>query len=79
MIKAISENSREKGWIFFKVRENGYLATLHSEIWRETEKPGRMMDTQAFVGDDHPGLPKTCQVSGSVSQSLPELRVTEFL
>ena len=34
--------------------------TFHSEIWGETEKPGRMIDTQAFIGDDDPGLPNTC-------------------
>ena len=47
--------------------------TLHSEIWGEIEKPGRMMDTRAFIGDGHQGLPNTCQVSVSVSR-----RVTEF-
>ena len=29
--------------------------TLYSEIWGEIEKPGTMMGTQAFIGDDHPG------------------------
>ena len=50
--------------------------TRHSEIWGETEKPGGMILIQAFIEDDHPGLPNTCQVSGSVSRSLPELCVT---
>ena len=43
--------------------------TFHSEIWGETEKPGRMMDTRAYIGDDHQGLPDTCQVGGSVTES----------
>ena len=79
MIKAIYENSK-KGRDVSKVREKGvFLVTLHAEIWHETVKPGKMMDTQAFVGDDHPGLTDTCWVGGSVPQSLPELHVTEFL
>ena len=40
--------------------------TLHSEIGGESEKPGRIIDTQAFIEDDHPGLPNTCYVSGFV-------------
>ena len=35
-----------------------------------------MIDTQAFIEDDHPGPRNTCYVSGSVSRSLPELRDT---
>ena len=49
--------------------------TLNSEISGEIEKPGRMIDTQAFIEDDHPGLPNTCYASGFVSKSLPELCV----
>ena len=49
--------------------------TLHSEIWLETEKPRRMMDTRAFIGDDHHGLPDTCWVGGSLPRSIPELHV----
>ena len=30
--------------------------TLYSEIWVEIEKPGTMMGTQTFIGDDHPGF-----------------------
>ena len=26
----------------------------------ETEKPGRIMDIQAFIGDDYTGQPDTC-------------------
>ena len=37
------------------------------------------MDIRAFIGDDYPDLPNACYVCGSVSQSLPELPVTEFL
>ena len=29
--------------------------TLYSEIWSETKKPGTMMSTQTFLGDDNTG------------------------
>ena len=32
--------------------------TLHSEVWGKAEKPGTMMDTQTFIRDDHPGIPR---------------------
>ena len=79
MIKAISENSEKRAECFQNQGTGAFLVTLYSEIWGETEKPGRIMDTQAFIGDDHPGLPNTCKVGGSVSRSLPKLRVTELL
>ena len=79
MIKAISENSEKRAACFQTQGMGVVLVTLHSEVLGETEKPGRMMDTQAFIGDDYPGLPNMCQVGDSVSRSLPELRVTEFL
>ena len=42
----------------FKSQEKRvFLVTLHSEIWGETEKPGRMIDALAFIGDDNQGLP----------------------
>ena len=53
--------------------------TLHSEISGETEKPKKMIDTQAFTEDDHPGLPNKCYFSGFVLKSLPELRVAVSL
>ena len=43
----------------FKVKEGGTLVTHHSEIWGETEKPARMMDTRV-IGDDPQGVPNTC-------------------
>ena len=70
MITGISEN------IFQSQGQGIFSVTLHSEIWGEYEKPGRIIDTQAFIEDDHPDLPNTCYVSGFVSRSLPELRVT---
>ena len=30
--------------------------TPYSEIWAEIKKPGTMMSTHTFIGDDHHGL-----------------------
>ena len=58
MMKAISESSEKRTRCFRSQRKGVFLVTLHSEIWGETaEKPGRIMDTQAFIGDDYTGLP----------------------
>ena len=55
MMKTISENSEKRVGFFQSQRKGVFFITLHSEIWDETEKPGTMMDTQAFTGNDHPG------------------------
>ena len=59
MIKAISENSKKRARCLHSQGEGVFLMTIHSEIWGETEKPGRIMDTQAFIGDDYTDLLKT--------------------
>ena len=54
MIKTISENSEKRARFYQSHGTGVFSVTLHPEIWGETEKPGRMFDTQAFIGDDHP-------------------------
>ena len=58
-IKAIFENSEKRTGCFQSQEKGVFLVTLHPEEWGETEKPGRMMDTQTFIGDDYQGLPNT--------------------
>ena len=42
--------------IFSECQRKGvFWMTFYSEIWGETEKPGRMMGTQPLIRDDHPG------------------------
>ena len=55
IIKTISESSEKKVGFFESQRKVALLMILSSEKWGETEKPGTMMDTQAFIRDDHPG------------------------
>ena len=64
MIKAISENSGKRATCFQSQGKGVVLVTFHSEIWGETEKPGRIMNTKAIIGDDYTSLPNTFQVSG---------------
>ena len=60
MIITISENSEKRAGCFQSHGKGVVLVTLHSEIWGETEKPGRMIDTQAFIGDYCMVLPNMC-------------------
>ena len=55
MIKTISENSEKRVGFFKSQRKGVFFMTLHSEIWRETEKRGTIVNTQSFIRDDHPG------------------------
>ena len=54
-MKTISENSDKRVGLFRKWEKRGIFMTPYSEILGEIGKPGTMMDTQPFTGDDHPG------------------------
>ena len=63
-----------KGRIFFTIqREKGYFfVDVYSEIWGAIEKPGTIMDTQAFTKDDHQGKNEHREAVQFCVANLPE-------
>ena len=81
MIKAVSENSEKRAGFFQSQGKGVFSVTLHSEMWGETEKPGKMiprplleMTTRAYLTRVRSVV--LCQ---GVIRGLLELRVILFL